>query len=64
MKRGKQRPGLHEKCPPRDLLDPPGDPKTVEFPIAERLEDEEVERTLQEVDLIGFHFTYRMSIRL
>jgi hypothetical protein len=37
-----------------DLLDTSGDPQSVEFAVANRREDEQVQRSLQKICLISF----------
>ena len=46
---GKSESRLHDERAAGDLLDPPGDPQTVQLPGGERLQNQEVERSLQQV---------------
>ena len=52
---GEERPGPDVEGVARDLLDAARDAESVELTEGERLEDEQVERALQEVGLGGRH---------
>jgi hypothetical protein len=56
MKGRKQGARLDKKCPTGNLLDAARDSKAVEFSGPERLEDQQIERTLEEACLFGVHF--------
>ena len=53
LQRDEERAGIHLEHPARDLLDAPSDPEAVHRLKAECLEDEQVERALNDVGALG-----------
>ena len=54
VKSRKERTGSDLERAVSDLLDTPGDAQSMEFAVANRLEDEQVQRSLQKICLISF----------
>src|SRR5271154_3659988 len=65
---GKERAGLDDKCPLRDLLDAAGDAQTMELSWSKRLENEQIECALEKVGRLRIHVCSLsndyMSVRL
>src|SRR4029079_7508430 len=62
LQRGEQRTGIHLEDAARNLLDPSRDPEAVERLQAQRLEDQHVQRPLDDVGILLLHAPLRMWV--